>query len=328
MFAAVSLGVFDALADGPKSASALAETLGANPGALQRLLDACVGLQLLSRCDVRTGAEPAASGKANWYANTPAASAYLTKNSPRRLTGYINRSNEVMWQLWAHLEDAIREGTHRWKQTFGAEGEIFAHFFHTEEAKHEFLMGMHGFGVISSPHVVAAFDLSRFRRFVDLGGATGHLAIAACQRWPQLKATVFDLPEAVPLAREVVAASPVAERIDIAAGDFFVDALPDGDLYAVGRILHDWSEEKIDKLISKIFHQLPAGGALLIAEKLLDDDKSGPRWAQLQDLNMLTCTEGRERTLGEYESLLRRGGFRSITGCRTASPLDAVLAVK
>jgi acetylserotonin N-methyltransferase len=187
---------------------------------------------------------------------------------------------------------------------------------------------MHGFGMISSPHVVSAFDLSRFRRFIDLGGATGHLAIAACQRWPQLKATVFDLPEAVPLAREVVAASPVAGRIDVAAGDFFVDALPDGDLYAVGRILHDWSEEKIDKLVGKIFDQLPKGGALLIAEKLLNDDKSGPRWAQLQDLNMLTCTEGRERTLGEYEALLHRAGFRSITGCRTASPLDAVLAIK
>jgi acetylserotonin N-methyltransferase len=66
----------------------------------------------------------------------------------------------------------------------------------------------------------------------------------------------------------------------------------------------------------------------LIAEKLLADEKDGPRWAQLQDLNMLTCTEGRERTLGEYESLLRQVGFSEVTGCRTASPLDAVLAVK
>src|SRR5262249_14899532 len=149
----------------------LAAELKANPDALERLLDACVGLQLLRR-------DPAG------YENTPTATAYLTRTSPGRLTGYINYSNAVMWKLWTHLEDAVREGTHRWKQTFGWDGPIFAHFFQTEEAKHEFLMGMHGFGLVSSPHVVAAFDLSRFRFLVDLGGATGHLAVAACQRYP------------------------------------------------------------------------------------------------------------------------------------------------
>jgi acetylserotonin O-methyltransferase len=315
MFAAVSLGVFDELAAGPKSAAALAEALHANQDSLERLLDACVGLKLVHRAG-------------DQYENAPVAAAYLTKSSPRRLTGYINRSNEQMWQLWSNLEDAIREGTPRWTQTFGWDGPIFANFFRDEEAKREFLMGMHGFGLISSPHVISAFDLGRFRRLVDLGGATGHLAIAACQRWPQLEAVVFDLPEAVPLAREIVGASAVADRIRIEAGDFFADPLPKGDLFALGRILHDWSEEKILKLLGKIHERLPAGGALLIAEKLLDDDKSGPSWARLQDINMLVCTESRERTLGEYESLLRRVGFTTITGCRTDSPLDAVLAEK
>src|SRR5207237_996834 len=82
----------------------------------------------------------------------------------------------------------------------------------------EFLMGMHGHGLISSPHVVAAFDLGRFRRLVDLGGATGHLAIAACRRWLDLRAVVFDLPEVVPLAREITDASPVGDRLEGAAG--------------------------------------------------------------------------------------------------------------
>jgi acetylserotonin N-methyltransferase len=71
---------------------------------------------------------------------------------------------------------------------------------------------------------------------------------------------------------------------------------------------------------------LPPDGAVLIAEKLLDDDKSGPSWAQMQNLNMLTCTEGKERTLAEYESLLKQVGFVNVSGCRTTSPLDAVLA--
>ena len=189
-------------------------------------------------------------------------------------------------------------------------------------------MGMHGQGVISSPHVVAAFDLSRFRRLVDLGGATGHLAMAACRRWPELRAVIFELPEALPLARKVVGASPVVDRIEFVAGDFFVDPLPEGDLYALGRILHDWTEKKILRLLGCIHHRLPQGGAVLIAEKLLLDDKTGPGWAQMQNLNMLVCTEGKERTLAEYEALLNRVGFGEVLGCRTNSPLDALLAFK
>lgn len=315
MFAAVDLGIFDLLAAGPRTAPDLAQQLNAQPGSLSRLLDALVGLGLLRRAG-------------DHYENTPVSATYLTVSSPRRLTGYINYSNAVSWKLWEHLEDAVREGTHRWKQAYGWDGPIFSHFFKDDAAKREFLMGMHGFGLISSPHVVSAFDLSRFHRLVDVGGATGHLAIAAAQRYPQLRAVVFDLPEAVPLARDIVGGSSVADRIDIVGGDFFVDPLPPGDLYALGRILHDWTDEKCLTLLRKIHDSLPDGGALLVAEKLLRDDRTGPDWAQMQDLNMLTCTEGRERTLGEYESLLQQAGFRQVSGCRTSSPLDVVLAEK
>ena len=315
MFAAVSLGAFDALSAGPRDAGELAVELKADREALARLLNACVGLGLLTR-DGET------------YVNTPAAAAYLCQNSPRRLTGYLSFSNTVMWNLWSRLEDAVREGTHRWRQVYDWDGPIFAHFFRTDEALREFLLGMHGYGLISSPRVVAAFDLSRFERLVDLGGATGHLAIAACQRYPGLRATVFDLPEALPLAREVVAASDVANRVDVAGGDFFADPLPPADLYALGRVLHDWTEAKIALLLARIHAALPAGGGLLIAEKLLVPDKSGPLWAQMQDLNMLACTEGRERTAAEYESLLRAAGFSRVEARTTDSPLDAVLAVK
>jgi acetylserotonin N-methyltransferase len=315
LFAGVALGVFDALAGGPKSVTALADELHADADALERLLNACVGLRLLDR---------AAGG----YANTPAAAAYLCRDSPRRLTGYLLYSNEVLWKLWANLEDAVREGTHRWRQTYGWEGPIFAHFFRTEESKREFLMGMHGQGLLSSPHVIEAFDLGGFRTLVDLGGATGHLAVAACRRYPGLRAVVFDLPDAVPLARAMVAATPVADRVGVVAGDFFTDPLPEADLYAVGRILHDWAEAKVVTLLRRIYDRLPAGGALLIAEKLLADDKGGPSWALMQSLNMLVCTEGKERTLAEYEGLLRQVGFAEVLGCRTPSPLDAVLARK
>jgi acetylserotonin N-methyltransferase len=296
MFAAVALGIFD----------------GKRPqgAALDRLLDACVALGLLIKRDGE-------------YVNTPIADEYLRRSSPRTLAGYILYSNSALYSMWGHLEDAVIEGTNRWKQTFNFEGGLFSHFFKTEEAKRDFLMGMHGFGMLSSPKVVAAFDLSRFHRLVDLGGATGHLALAARNRYPHLRVTVFDLPQTVEFARTFV-----AEQVEFIAGDFFVDPLPPADLYAVGRILHDWGEEKIRCLLQRINAALPPGGALLVAERLLDEDRRGPLSTHMQSLNMLVCTEGRERTLSEYESLLRDAGFTSISPRITGSPLDAILACK
>jgi acetylserotonin N-methyltransferase len=307
--------VFDALAAGPKPTAALAAELGADADALERLLGACTMLGLLDRTSAG-------------FANTPATTAYLTSASPNRVLGYLRYTDRVLWQMWEHLDDAVREGTHRWKQTYGWDGPIFANFFKDEAAKREFLLGMHGYGLISSPQVVNAVDLTQATSFVDLGGATGHLAVAACRRWPHLRAVVFDLPEAIPLAKEVTGATDVAARVSFVSGDFFTDSLPPGDVYALGRILHDWTETKILTLLTKIHTALPAGGMVLIAEKLLHDDKAGPEWAVLQSLNMLVCTEGKERTLGEYEALLWRAGFRDVTGYRTPSPLDVVTARK
>jgi acetylserotonin N-methyltransferase len=163
---------------------------------------------------------------------------------------------------------------------------------------------------------------------VDLGGATGHLALAACERNPDLRAVVFDLPAVSESARVYARSSIASQRIEVAAGDFFRDELPDGDLFALGRILHDWPEDKIRALLARIYQRLPAGGAILIAEKLLCEDKSGPISAQLQSLNMLMCTEGKERTLTEYRRLLEDAGFRNVQGRVTGSTLDAVLAGK
>jgi acetylserotonin N-methyltransferase len=237
-------------------------------------------------------------------------------------------SRDALYAMWQHLEDAVREGTHRWGQTFGLEGPIFSHFFRTDEAMRHFLMGMHGFGMISSPKVAAAFDLSRFRRLVDLGGATGHLVMACCERYPDLHGVIYDLPRAAPLARELAAQSPAAARIEIVSGDFFQDELPPADLYSLGQILHDWREDQIAILLHRIWLALPADGAVLIAERLMNDDGVGPLGGNMQSLGMLVCTEGKERTAAGYETLLRAAGFRSVEARRTGVRLDAVLAVK
>lgn len=313
MFAAVSLGVFESV---PGTASEIAARIGGLAEPTARLLDGCVALGLLRK------------DAGGVYANEPIAEHYLRAASPHTLRGYIRYSDEALYPMWAHLDDAVREGSHRWRQTFGIEGALFSHFFRTEDAMRDFLLGMHGFGMLTSPAVVAAFDLSRFRRLVDLGGATGHLTIAACERYPDLRGVVFDLPPVIPAAREQVAKSPARGRIEIIAGDFFEDDLPDADLFALGQILHDWTEDKIARLLRRIHDRLPEGGALLIAERLLNDDGAGPLPAVMQSLNMLICTEGRERTPAGYESILRAAGFREIGFRRTGTARDAVLARK
>lgn len=287
MFAAVELGIFDG-------------NRPADCKELNRLLDACGSLGLLEK-------------RGEDYVNTPEADKYLRSDSPDTLSGYIRYSNKALYPMWGHLEDAVREGTHRWKQTFGFDGPIFSHFFRTEESMRDFQKGMHGFGRLTSPAVVEAFDLSRFRRLVDLGGGSGHLAEAARQRYPQLDTAVFDLPA---VARMFPGTIP---------GDFFMDPLPPADLYSLGRILHDWSDERNGLLLAKIYAALPPGGGLLVAEKLLEPDYVS---GHMQSLNMLIVTEGREHSASEYEAMLRAVGFTDIESRHTGATLDAILAVK
>ena len=310
MFTAEALGVFESLAENAKSAVTLAEELKLDLGALTRLLDALVAMNLLNSAD---------SG----YINASATNEYLVLASPRSMNGYVRYSNDILFRLWANLDDAVREGTHRWPQTFNLEGPIFSSFFQTDEAMRTFLRGMHGFGMMSSPRVVQAFDLSHHHTLCDLGGATAHLVAAACDLYPKMQGILFELPRVISFAMEYP-----HPRVKVAAGDFFTDPLPPADLYSLGRILHDWTDEKIYFLLMKIHAALPDGGALLIAEKLLDDDKQGPLPATLQSLNMLICTEGRERSLPEYRQLLTTAGFSSVEGRRTGSAVDAILAVK
>ncbi|HKE25476.1 MAG TPA: class I SAM-dependent methyltransferase [Bryobacteraceae bacterium] len=309
LFTAVRLGVFDRLQKGPAGSADLAAEFGANRDALERLLDACAALGLLEKV-------------ATVYRNLPVAEHYLCSDSPHTMHAYIVYSDEALYPMWTHLESAVREGTPRWGQTFGVGDAIFSGFFRTEAAMRDFLQGMHGFGMLTSPRVVEAFDLSRFRTIVDLGGATGHLAMAACERYPDMRGVVFDLPQVVAMV------GTSHGRVEFRAGDFFEDELPEGDLYAMGRILHDWGEDKIHRLLTRIFARLPVGGGVLVAEMLLAEDGVGPVPANLQSLNMLVVTEGRERSLEQYRRLLEQAGFSGVEGRRTGVALDAVMAAK
>ena len=314
-FAAASLGVFERLEESPAGAPLLAQELHCHAGALEELLNACVALGLLERAG-------------DCYRNLPVTSRYLLRESPDSLLGYILYSDKALYPLWGRLEDAVREGTPRWEQVFGRKTGIFESLFSTEESKRVFLAGMHGKGRLSSPAIVAAMDLSRFRHLCDLGGATGCLAIEACQRYPALRATVFDLPGVIPETKHYIERAGLADRIGVHEGDFFADELPEADLFVLGQIVHDWPEARIELLLEKIYRRLPPRGGILICEKILNPLKDGPLSSNLQSLNMLVMMEGKERTAAEYEALVRRAGFQSFQACSTGRTVDAMLAIK
>ncbi|UJR09902.1 hypothetical protein I4U23_014124 [Adineta vaga] len=325
LFTAVEFKLFDHLVNQSLTSIELATKLNlSHLLAFERFLNACVALQLLEH-DKTT----------KKYSNTKLSEKYLVSTSPSTLNGYINHNNQSSYLLWNTLGDAIRENKPQWQHAFNTgKGDIFTFDSHyrDENAETLFISGMHGLGLTSFPNIVKYFDnLKQFKTLCDLGGATGCLAISACEVNSQLQAIIFDLPRIEKHTNRCIdqTSSDIRSRIRFQSGDFFVDALPHVDLFGLGRILHDWTDEQCEHLLTKIYQTLPENnGAVLIAEKLLDDNKTGPLDVNIQDLNMLIATTGRERSCIEYQAMLEKIGFKNIQFYRSDSYLDGILGYK
>jgi predicted O-methyltransferase YrrM len=123
------------------------------------------------------------------------------------------------------------------------------------------------------------------------------------------------------IAREKIAEVGLADHIRTHAGDFFREALPKGsDVVLLSMILHDWTPEKNLAILRRCFDALPAGGAVIVGELMMDDDKTGPVPAALMSLNMLIETEGRNYTWAEYTAWLEEVGFKGIERIPLESP--------
>lgn len=291
---------------------------------LERFLNACVALQLIQQ-DKTT----------KKYSNTELSHQYLVSTSPTALDGYINHNNNSSYLLWSKLPNAVHDNASQWHQTFGATKKdefTFDTHYRDENAEMIFMSGMHGLGTTCFPNVVACVEnIQQFKTFCDVGGATGCLSMAVCKVNPHLKAIIFDLPcvEKHTIRYVSQTSSDIRERIRFQSGDFFVDNFPEADLFGLGRILHDWNDEKCHLLLKKIYQTLPENnGAILLAEKLLNEDKAGPIEANMQDLNMLVATAGRERTPSEYKDMLEKVGFKNIQCHKTGQYLDAIIGYK
>jgi len=317
LFAACDLGIFDLLneSDGPQSAQEISSKMSANVDATTRLMDTLVALELLEKIK---------QGESWLYYNTEMAKEFLTKSSPNSVDGYIKHSNNLLYHLFGNLESAVREGSNQWMNTFGQSSEdLWKAAYNTQEARLRFLGAMHSTSRHSCHAVVTAFDLSEFRSCCDLAGGTGAMAYTLSQYYPNMKITVCELQSVTDVAHHFCPSledCPNQGNVSYVVGNFFQPDLPKADLYILCRVLHDWPEEKLGLILSNVFKCLSPGGGLLIAERFLNENKTGPRSTLLQSLNMLVQAHGKERTATEYKQLLEEQGFVDIQAKQPESP--------
>lgn len=319
LFTASEMCVFDLLQSKPGlDAAQVAQEIKASTKGTECLLEACVSLGLLKSKE-RKYQKPV-------YKNTDMAKRFLLSDAPFSLHGYIQHCNNTVWPLFSHLESAVREGTNQHEKAFGKKSkDMFQDtFYNSQEVKLRFMNAMHSIAKVTGKAVATAFDLSRFKTACDLGGCTGAMAYEFTKAHPGLSVTVFDLPVVVEMI-EHFHPQHTDNRVSFVAGDFFKDELPKADLYILARILHDWPDEKVHILLSKIADACTPGCGLLLSEIFLDEDRRGPSRGLLQALSM---SEGKQRGATEYSLLLKSHGFTTAQVRHTDNFLDAMLCIK
>jgi hypothetical protein len=186
-----------------------------------------------------------------------------------------------------------------------------------------FWEAMHSISSSTGAALARAVSFKPFSRVLDVGGGSGAIDIELCKRHRHLRSTVYDLPHVAEIAAGKIAAAGLSGRIDTVGGDFFHDAAyPAGhDAIVLSLIMHDWSEADDRRILEKCFAALPSGGAVLICELLVNDQKTGPLPAALMSLNMLVETSGgRNYTAAEYSHWLKDIGFRKLRTVRLSAP--------
>jgi len=290
LHAAVALDLFTRIGDRRSDGRTIAAGLDASVDAVTRLLDAVSAMGLLNKDTAG-------------YANTEAGRTYLCADSDRYI-GYIILHHHHLMTSWARLPEAVRTGKPV-RQPVKEKG---------AEMREAFLMGMFNLGMQAAPKIVPVVDLSGCRSLLDLGGGPGTYAIHFCRHYPELKATVMDLPTTRPFAEDTIAKMGMDGRVDFAPGDFLKDDIPGRyDAVWMSQILHAESEPDCRRIIDKALQCLNPGGRAVIHEFIMDDNLAGPVFPALFSLNMLLVTEtGRAYSQGQLTGMLKTAGFEDI----------------
>lgn len=230
--------------------------------------------------------------------------------------------------FWGSLTEALRTGQPQ-NEAKGGEEDFFAAIYADPGRLEDFLEAMTGISLGAAMAIAAKFPWDRYETFLDLGTAQGGLPVQLALAHDHLSGGGFDLPPAGPIFERYVGAHGLNDRLRFHAGDFFEDPLPPADVLVMGHILHDWDLEKKKALLEKAYQTLPEGGALIVYDAVIDDDRSKNAFGLLMSLNMLIETPGGfDYTGADCTSWMREAGFREAYVEHLVGPDSMVVGVK
>lgn len=315
LLSAVELGLFTHLAAAPKTCEQLQDELALHPRGARDFLDALVALGFLRR-------------EQGCYRNTEETGLFLDRNKPSYMGGILEMANHRLYPFWGNLTEAVLTGVPQNELKTG-EGELFHTLYADQEKLAEFLRAMTGVSHGANAAIAGTFPWKDYSTFVDVGTAQGDLAVQIAIANPHVRGIGFDLPEVGPIFSRYIEGAGVADRVSFAAGDFFKDGLPSADVILMGHILHDWCINTKKMLIGKAYEALPDGGALVIYEAIIDDERSENAFGLLMSLNMLVETPGGfDYTGADCAEWLREAGFRETRQQHLVGPDSMVIGIK
>ncbi len=292
--------IADHLGEDPEGPEMLAAKAGVDADALNRILRLLVSAGIFI-------ATP------EGYAHNPA-SRLLRGDHSSTLRDYARMiGSDWQWQSLGRLGHTLATGETGMRRAFGLES--FDYLAAHPEASALFDAAMASRAHIDLKPVVEAFDCARFPVIADIGGGNGSLLRAVLDAAPESRGILFDLPH-------VAGAAAPHPRIEVAAGSFFSDPLPEADAYLLRRIIHDWDDGPALRILTAIRRAAPSGARLVLIEMPLPEGPE-PHPAKNLDITMLAVVGGRERTLAAYRSLMEAARFRWIG----ATPTRAVTAL-
>ena len=315
LLSAIELGVFTELSKAPLNGEQLRERLKLHQRSFRDFFDTLVALGMLNR-------------EGDMYSNTPETEQYLVKGKLTYIGGMLEMANERLYPFWGSLTDGLRTGLPQNEIKSGGPG-LFETLYGDPERLRLFLAAMTGLSMGASQAIAQKFPWDKYKTVVDVGGAQGGLLVQLCLAHSHLQGTNFDLELVGPIFEEYVATNGLSDRLKFQPGDFFSQPLPSADVITMGHILHDWDLEQKRMLLDKAYSALPEGGALIVFEALIDDERRQNAFGLIMSLNMLIETPGGfDYTGKDCSAWMRDAGFRETRVEHLAGPDSMVVGIK